>query len=144
VTLRCALALAAGLVAAGLIAGCSNEAKAETAALSAAVARYHLADNQEKPGAAEGIARLGCTVAEVCDAKQACVAASEPMIRALTLKSEVERGLAEVKDKKIAPDDARAIALFGKLDEAKRLMAESQVELERCDTLAAALRRAHP
>ena len=79
-TLRCALALALGLVA-----GCSNEGKAETTALSVAVARYHLADNQEKPGASEGIARVTCTVPEVCDAKKACVAASEPMVRGLML-----------------------------------------------------------
>jgi hypothetical protein len=137
-----AAALLACLVSV-LALGCTNDAKAQTASLSAAVARYHLADNPAKPGAAEGIARVACTEADVCEAKKACAGGSAAIVQGLALKAEVEIVLAEVTSHKIANDDPRASAAFGKLDEGKRLLDQGHAALETCDTLLAALKRNH-
>ena len=134
-------ALAVAAVAA--LGGCTNDARSQTTALSNAVARYHLADNPDKPSAAEGIARVACTEADVCAAKKACVDGSASTVRGLALKAEVESVLAQVNAQKIAPGDPRASALFGKVDEGKRLLEEGHVTLETCDTLLAALKRNH-
>jgi hypothetical protein len=134
---------ALALAAVTTLAGCTNDAKSQTTALSNAVARYHLADNPDKPGAAEGIARVACTDADVCAAKKACVDGSASTVKGLALKAEVESVLAEVNGHKIATDDPRASALFGKLDEGKRLLEEGHATLETCDTLLATLKRNH-
>ena len=139
-----ALAVRAALVGLfTLAAACTNDAKVQTASLSTAVARYHLADNQGKQGAAEGIARVACTDADVCAAKQACVAGSAAIVKGLALKAEVESGLADVNAHRIAVDDPRASGLFGKLDEGKHVIEEGRVALESCDTRLAALKRKH-
>lgn len=134
-----ALVLTSGVA----VGGCTNDAKSQTAALSNAVARYHLAENSAKPGAAEGIARVDCTDADVCAAKKACLDGSASMVKGLALKAEVESGLAEVNGHKMSTGDPRATALFGKLDEGKRLLEEGHAKLETCDTLLAALKRNH-
>jgi hypothetical protein len=142
--MRAVRVLPAALALATVVLGCANDARTQTSSLSTAVARYHLADNPEKPGAAEGIARVACTEADVCAAKTACVEGSAATVKGLALKAEVESVLAEVTAHKIAKDDPRASALFGKLDEGKRLLEEGHAKLETCDTLLAALKRNHP
>jgi len=77
----------------------------------------------------------------VCETKRACSAVSEPTSRALTLKYEVERGLANVRAGKLAADSHEAQALPDKLEEAARLLEQGHAAVSDCDEKLTALKR---
>jgi len=130
---------AATLAALTVLLACST-AKQEAASLVAATDRFHKAENTEKPDRARAIARVACTDAEVCEAKRLCQAATQPTAEALALKAEVERGLAELEQGKLAKTDDAAAALPDKLDDAERLLAEGHAAMPACDQKILALR----
>jgi predicted transcriptional regulator len=122
-----------------LALACST-AKPEAASLVAAIDRFHKAENADKPDRAQGIARVACTDAEVCETKRLCEAATKPTADALVLKAEVERGLADLEQGRLAKTDPAAVALPGKLDEATRLLSEGHAAMPACDQRVLALR----
>jgi hypothetical protein len=123
-----------------VFAACGGPGKREATALADAVDRYRRADDASKDTEGKAVAAVACTDARVCDAKQACLAAIEPTTRALALKSEVVRVLAEIEEKRLAPDAPEAAALPGKLDEAERLLKDGRAGMARCDARLTDLR----
>lgn len=122
------------------ITACSGSGKREAATLADAVDRYRRADDTAKEAQGKAVAALSCTDARVCDAKQACVAAMEPTTRGLALKDEVVRRLADLEQKRLAPDSPEAEALPGKLDEAERLLKDGRAKMSTCDARLTDLR----
>jgi hypothetical protein len=127
------------LVCALLAAACTPSAKGETSALSSAVDRWRRAEGPGKETAGRAVGAVACSERQVCEARQACVAAIEPTARALALKDEVTARLAEVEGKRLAPDSPEARALPEKLDEAQRLLEEGRAHMADCDAKLAAL-----
>jgi hypothetical protein len=126
-------------VGALLVAACTPSAKGETSALASAVDRWRHAEGPGKESAAQAVGAVACSERQVCDARQACVAAIEPTSRALALKDEVAARLAEVEARRLAPDSPAARALPDKLDEAQRLLEEGRAHMADCDAKLAAL-----
>ncbi len=125
------------------LAECAGSAKRESAALIGAVDRYRRADNASKAGLVESISGVACTDAQVCDAKQACLAAIEPTARALRLKDEVTLRLSDIEHKRLALDEPEAQALPDKLDEATRLLTEGRAKMTDCEKKLTDLRLLH-
>ncbi len=134
----------AGLVGVGVVglAACSP-ARREAASLAAAVERFHKAENTEKPAAADFLARVPCTDRDVCEAKQACVEASSATAKALRLMAEAQVGVADLKAKKMSPDDPAAQELPGKLSLATQLLADGHAAMPGCDALVLKLKAVH-
>lgn len=122
------------------VTACSGPGKREAATLVDAVDRYRRADDAAKEAEGQAVAALACTDPRVCDAKQACVAAMEPTTRGLALKDEVVSRLADLEQKRLAPDSPEAGALPGKLDEAERLLKDGRTKMGACDARLTDLR----
>lgn len=126
-------------LACALLVSCATDKK-EARALSTAVERYRLASDGEKGAAASQIAAVACTDAAVCEAKQACVTASDATAKGLALKAEVERLLGDVQAKRLSPEDPSAKALPDKLDAADRLLKAGHRDMKACDEKVMALK----
>lgn len=124
-TLKLALAWA-------LLSACATD-KAEARALAAAVERFRIAADADKPAAAATIATVACTDTLVCDAKASCVTASDATAKGLGLKADVERLLADVQAKRLSPEDPAAKALPDTLDDADRLLKAGHHDMKSCD-----------
>jgi hypothetical protein len=119
---------------------CGSSARRETSALVDAVDRYRQADNLSKTTHARAVAALPCSATSVCEAKRVCLEAIDPTTRALTLKDEVTARLADIEQKRLAPDAAEAASLPGKLDEATRLLETGRAKMTECERRLADLR----
>lgn len=116
---------------------CNGSAK-EAELMVAAIDQYRNASGDpDVVRAAEALAATRCENENVCRARDACLAASDPMRRALTLKREVEVGIAGIQ-----PGDQSAgnLGLTRKLDEADGLLRASKEKLELCDVEEQGLR----
>jgi hypothetical protein len=120
-------------IAAATFVACSGGAKREASSLLAAVDRYRRADNSSKAAESQIVAGVACSDAKVCGAKRACLDAIEPTARALNLKDEVARRLADIQGKRLTPDSSEAQALPGKLDEAEKLLHEGRSKMPDCE-----------
>lgn len=127
-------------VAAIALPACANHAKREAATLVDAVDHFRRADDASKPAQVQAIAGVACTDAKVCDAKQACLGAADATARAFALKDEVARCLADVEQKRLAPDAPEAKALPGRLDEAQKLLEQGRAKMSDCEKKLADLR----
>jgi len=125
-----------------LALACSDE-RVEAERVVTAVDRYRRADNAEKPTRADELRAVPCNAADVCRARDACVASAEPTSKALRLKHEVEKSLAAVERGELAKDSPEAIALPKKLDDAEAFLKEGFDHLKDCDDQIMALRRKH-
>lgn len=121
------------LVLACLLGACAGSARRESAALADAVDRYRRAENGTRASQGQAVLAVVCTAAEVCAAKQACLAAIDPTTRALALKDEVAARLVDIQAKRLSPDAPEADALPSKLDEAERLLGEGRTKMADCD-----------
>ncbi len=128
------------LSAVALVAACSSGARREAASLASAVERYRHAENIQKPAEAAVISSVACSDREVCEAKQACLAMSEPTSRGLALKIEVEKGLADLENKRILPESPAAQSLAQKLEDSSHLLEAGRAALSKCDEKVLALR----
>ena len=106
-----------------------------------AMDRFRKADNAAKPGQVEALRAVKCSAADVCRARDACLASAEATSKALRLKSEVEQGLKAVEADAMPRDSAEAKALAGKLDEAESLLKEGFQALPPCDDQVMGLKR---
>jgi hypothetical protein len=122
--------------------GCGNTGKREAAALVDAVDRYRRAEGPSRDALGQAVSAMPCTDARVCEARQACVAAIEPTTRALTLKDEVTRQLADLEQKRLATDSPEVQALPAKLDEAEHLLKDGRARMTACDARLTDLRLA--
>jgi hypothetical protein len=132
-----ALGLAASLTAPAALSACTGSAKREAAALTEAVDRFSRVSSAAQVQAVDAVA---CTDERVCEAKRVCMEALDPTARALTLKDEVGRKLADLEAARLAPDSAVAAELPGKLDEASRLLREGHAKMKDCDAKLTDLR----
>jgi hypothetical protein len=130
----------AGLVLALLALGCGT-AKREALSLIAAVDRYRQAPMSAKATPADLLEKLPCTDVEVCAARDACLASARPTVRGVALKVEVESALADMEAGRLTRDQASAMGLPGKLDEASHAIEEGRARLTDCDARVTALRR---
>ena len=121
------------------LAACTSAAEREASTLVAAVDRYRRAAGPAKEADGQAVVALACTDSRVCAAKQACVAAIGPTTRALALKEEVARSVADLEQKRVAPGSTEAQALPGKLDEAEQLLIEGRTRMAECDAKLAEL-----
>jgi hypothetical protein len=121
------------------LAACTGAGKREAASLTEAVDRYRRADDASKEAEGRAVAAVTCTDDRVCATKAACMAAIEPTTRALALKNEVVGRLADLEQKRMAPDSPEALALPGKLDDAERLLKDGRARMAVCDTKLAEL-----
>jgi hypothetical protein len=115
------------------LAGCAGAAKREAAALTEAVDRYRHANSASNASQVAGVSAVSCTDAQVCDAKRACVEAIDPTVRALALKDEVRRRLADIEAARLAPDSPEAQDLPAKLDHATHLLRDGHAKMDDCD-----------
>jgi hypothetical protein len=124
----------AGMTLLGASLACTGgAAKREASSLIGAVDRFRRAENVGKPAQAQAVAGIGCTAADVCEAKRVCLDAVEPTARALTLKNEVELRLADIQRGTLDPHSPEASALPGKLDEAQKLLEEGRAKMPDCE-----------
>jgi hypothetical protein len=133
-----ALALASAMSLA-----CDGAAKREAASVVAAVDQFRRADNAARPARVEALRALQCSNADVCRARELCLASAEPTGKALSLKAEVEGALARVERGELPPTSPEAKALPGKLDEAQALLDRGHEALGACDDAILALKRTY-
>lgn len=124
-------------------AACDAGAKREAEQLVSAVERFRRAENAEKPAMVDAIRAVPCNDAEVCRAREECLASAESMAKALRLKSEVEQALGALEKGQLAKDSPEAQALPKKLDEAQTLLEQGHGRLAACDEQTSALKRKH-
>lgn len=129
-------------VSAALVA-CETPGRREAESVAIAVERFRQADNARKPELADALRATTCSVADVCAARDACLASAEPTARALRLKVEVEGALGEVTSGRLPRDSARAQELTAKLDEASGLLKEGFEALGTCDERILAIKRTY-
>jgi hypothetical protein len=123
-----------------VLAACTSSAKPEAASLAAAVDRFRQAENAEKPARLPEVEAVACTDKEVCAAKEVCLAYARPTVEGLVLKSEVQRGLNDLEQKRLDPDAEAARALPKKLDAASRALERGHASLAECDAKVMGLR----
>lgn len=132
--------LRVAFVACSLVA-CDGGPRREAESVSLAVERFRRADNTAKPSAGEALRAVPCSATDVCQARDACLAFSEPTAQALRLEAEVAEGLRALDAGKLPKDGAAALP--AKLERAESLLAEGKSRLEACDDAIQALRRRH-
>lgn len=131
------------LPALAVFPACESGARQEAAQLIEAVDRFRKAENPGKPAALEALRAVKCSAADVCKARDACLASAEATAKAMRLKSEVEQGLVAVEKDAMPRDSDGARALPAKLDEAEALLKEGFSLLPACDDQIMDLKRRH-
>jgi hypothetical protein len=126
-----------------VLSGCEAGARQEAAQVIEAVDRFRKAENPGKPAAIEALRAVKCSAADVCKARDACLASAEATAKSMRLKSEVEQGLAAVEKDAMPRDSAAARALPEKLEEAETLLKEGFSLLPACDDQIMGLKRRH-
>jgi hypothetical protein len=134
-----ALTLVALVALVAVSSGCGT-GRREAGSLAEAVDRYRRASMDAKGGPAEMVERVACTDAEVCAAKEACLASVRPTVRGMALKREVQTALDDLEAARITREQAQALGLSAKLDEASHAVEEGRANLAACDTQVLALR----
>lgn len=126
-----------------LFVACDGGPRREAESVTLAVERFRRADNTAKPASGEALRAVPCTATDVCQARDACLAFSEPTAQALRLQAEVAEGLRALDAGTLPKDGAAARELPAKLERAEALLAEGKSRLEACDDQIQALRRRH-
>jgi len=134
--------LFAVVLAALMFAGCAND-RTEAAQVVEAAMRFRRADNRDKPAMADALRTTRCTAADVCRARDACLASAAATEKALQMKNEVEKGLSAIERGTLARDSAEANALPQKLDDAENLLKQGFELLPACDDEIMALKRTY-
>jgi hypothetical protein len=130
-------ALAFALAASSCACGTGRR---EAASLASVVDRYRKAPMDAKGAPAEMIEKVACSDAEVCAAKEACLASARPTVRGMALKREVQTALDDLQAGRITHDQAQALGLSAKLDDASHAVEEGRANLSACDTQVLSLR----
>ena len=123
-----------------LLAACAGSARREAGSLTDAVDQYRRADSATRAAREAAVASVPCSVARVCAAKDACLAAIGPTTRALSLEDEVAARVHELETGALSKDSPDALALPGKLAEAQRLLVQGRDGMRACDAALGALR----
>jgi hypothetical protein len=127
------LAIALGSVA------CTSTHR-EAASLIEAVDRYRKAEMNAKGPLADALAKVPCSAAEVCAAKEACLATARPTVKGMALKAEVEAALGALRRDGGSLEGASSKGLVQTLDQATGLLEEGEARLPACDARVTALR----
>ncbi|MDB4946343.1 MAG: hypothetical protein JWP97_5877 [Labilithrix sp.] len=135
--------LALATIASLAVTGCRGSDKQQAAQVSEAMDRFRKAPNAAKPDLVAPLRAVPCRAPDVCRARDACLVSAEATARALVLKNEVERAIADLDAGKLAKESAEAQALGTKLGESSRLLDEGFAGLASCDDQVMALRRTY-
>lgn len=138
---RAAILLGAALAAGAGVVACDSGERREAAVLVSAVERFRMADNANKPATVDALRAVPCSAADVCRARDACLASAEATAKALKLKSDVEQGLSAIEKGTLSKESPEARALPQKLDDAEMLLKEGFQELPKCEEQVSALKR---
>jgi hypothetical protein len=115
--------------------------KNEAASVLNAVDRYRRAENAQKPAQAAALESVQCSDPEVCDVKATCLQSAQATARALVLKAEIEKGVADIEAGRLSKEDPAAQALHGKWEESVRLLEEGHKLMPACDDKVLSLKR---
>ena len=129
------------IAAALLLASCTSGARQEAAQVAEAMDRFRKADNAAKPATVGTLRAVKCSAADVCRARDACLASAEATAKSLRLKSEVEQALVALDAGTLAKESGEAQGLALKLDESATLLDEGFAALPSCDDQIMALKR---
>ena len=135
--MRIALSLAAGIV----VLSCAAGGRQEAAQVAEAMDRFRKADNPSKPAQVAALRAVKCSVADVCKARDACLASAEATSRSLLLKNEVAQALGAIESGTLSKESPEARGLALKLDESTTLLDEGFSALPGCDDQIMALKR---
>jgi hypothetical protein len=122
-----------------VLAACTS-AKGEASAVVGAVDAFRRAANADKVARAGALEGAQCSDAEVCAARDACLASTRPTVDGLRLKAQVETALADLDAGKISTAEAAGQGLAQKLDDAAHDLAEGHAKLPACDVKIVGLR----
>ncbi len=125
------------------MAACDGSAGREAQTLAQAVERYRRADNAQKAAMIVAISNAPCTAADVCAARETCLASANATAEALRLKNEVSASLADLEAGRLAKDSPEAQRLPAKLDEAETLLRDGFQRLTACDEQILNLKRTY-
>lgn len=124
-----------------LVAGCDSVERTEAKSVTDAVERFRRAENAEKPATIVSLRAARCSAADVCRARDACLASADATSKALVLKNDVEQSMAKLERGELAKDSPEAQGLLGKLDEAEKLLTQGHELLGPCDDQIMGLKR---
>ena len=122
-------------------AACTSGARQEAAQVAEAMDRFRKADNATKPSKVGTLRAVKCSVTDVCQARDACLASAEATAKSLSLKSEVEQALVKIDAGTLSKESPEAKGLALKLDETSTLLDEGYKALPACDDQIMALKR---
>lgn len=118
---------------------CSHE-KQEAGALLHAIDQYRAAPDELKVERVADISAVKCTTPEICDTKAECLKMADPTARALAIKVQAQKTLAQIQNGQEQPNDPNVKGLPDQLDEASRLLDEGHAELQPCEEKVTGLR----
>ena len=122
-----------------VLLACEGGERREAERLADAIVRFRHASNAEEPATAADLRKVSCTTEDVCRTRDTCLVAADGIAKALRLKNEVEKGIADLDAGKLSLDDAQSLPQ--KLDEADRVLKDGYTALPACDTQLAALKK---
>ena len=125
------------------VCACDGAERRDAETVVAAVTRFRTADNTSTPAMVDALKATPCAAADACRTRDVCIASGDATARALRLKAEVEKSLAELEKGTLPKESAEAQALPKKLDDAQKLLEQGHDGLPRCDEEVQALRRKH-
>ena len=131
--------LVPAVVMLGGLPGCDPQEGDEARSLLAAVDRFREVESAAKPANLPAVEAARCSSAEICSAKDACLAFARPFCVALQLTSDVEQRLNTLTTEMDAGQiddahrDAEKTALSGMLEQATASNQQSQKALVACD-----------
>ncbi len=128
-----------GLFLAVFLIACSHD-KQEAGALLHAIDQYRAAPDELKVDRVGDISAVVCTAADVCDAKAECLKMAEPTAKALAIKVQAQKTLAQIQNGQEQPNDPNVKGLPDQLDLASKLLDEGHAELQPCEEKVTGLR----
>lgn len=125
------------------MAACDGGASREARTLAQAVERYRRADNSQKSAMVVAISDTSCSAADVCAAREVCLASATATVEALRIKGDVAASLADLESGRLAKDSPEAQRLPAKLGEAESLLRDGFQRLTACDEQILNLKRTY-
>jgi hypothetical protein len=121
------------------LCACSHE-KQEAGAVIHAVEQFRAAPDENKMVRVAELTGVTCSTPEICDVKIECLKWAEPTAKALAIKVQAQKTLAQIQNGQEQPNDPNVKDLPDKLDEASRLLDEGHAELQPCEEKVTGLR----
>jgi hypothetical protein len=122
-----------------ILPACSHD-KQEAGAVIHAVEQFRAAPDENKMVRAAELTGVTCSTQEICDVKIECLKWADPTAKALAIKVQAQKTLAQIQNGQEQPNDPNVKSLPDQLDEASRLLDEGHAELQSCEEKVTGLR----